>query len=292
MIAHAASIPSPATVVIRSADTDVFVIALTNIFKMDPRMKLYLEVGYASKNSLKFIDLSRIAQHLGPELARSLAGFHCFTGCDQIPSFAGKGKVTPLKILKSSTSYQMAFASLGSVENVSEESVVQIEKFTCEMYGIKRNTDKTKMAEVNDARYQIFCKKYDTPQKKKQNIQVKGIDGSNLPPCKSALSQQIARANCLSSVWNNAHSFKSVMFDPKKNGWEVKKHESDEKYFTLNWFEGEMLPKKLDDILLETSNDEKEQEEDLEEQIDNESDEEENAEEEAAEEDDLRADDD
>ena len=78
----------------------------------------------------------------------------------------------------------------------------------------------------------------------------------------------------------------------KKNGWEVKKHESDEKYFTLNWFEGEMLPKKLDDILLETSNDEEEQEEDLEEQIDNESDEEENAEEEAAEEDDLRADDD
>lgn len=112
MIAHAASIPTPATVVIRSADTDVFVIALTNIFKMNPRTKLYLEVEYASKNSIKFIDLSRIYKELGPELAKSLAGFHCFTGCDQIPSFAGKGKVTPLNILKSSPSYQMALRPL------------------------------------------------------------------------------------------------------------------------------------------------------------------------------------
>lgn len=90
MIAHAASIPTPATVVIRSADTDVFFIALTNIFKMNPRTRLYLEVGYASKNSIKFIDLSRIYKELGPEVAKSLAGFHCFTGCDQIPFFCRK----------------------------------------------------------------------------------------------------------------------------------------------------------------------------------------------------------
>lgn len=79
------------------------------------------------------------------------------------------------------------------------------------------------------------------------------------------------------------------MFAPEKNWWQVKRDDSDENGFTLNWFDGEMLPKKLDEILLETSNEEEDQEEDLEEEIDNESEEEKSAE--AAEEDDLIADD-
>lgn len=69
-------------------------------------------------------------------------------------------------------------------------------------------------------------------------------------------ANELARANSLCSVWNKANSFNSVMFAPERNGWQVKKYDFDENCFTLNWFDGEMLPKKLDDILLETSNDE------------------------------------
>jgi hypothetical protein len=90
MIAHATYIPSPATVVIRSVDTDVFIIALSNISKMNPQKKLYLETGLAAKNSLKFFNISSISEMLGQDLARSLSGFHSFTGCDRIPAFAGK----------------------------------------------------------------------------------------------------------------------------------------------------------------------------------------------------------
>lgn len=98
MIAHATYIPSPATVVIRSVDTDLFIIALSNISKMNPQKKLYLETGLAAKNSLKFFNISSISEMLGQDLARSLSGFHSFTGCDQIPTFAGKGKLKPLRV--------------------------------------------------------------------------------------------------------------------------------------------------------------------------------------------------
>ena len=82
------------------------------------------------------------------------------------------------------------------------------------------------------------------------------------------------------------------MFAAERNGWQDKKDGSDENFFTLNWFEGEILQKKLYDIFLETSNvDEEGQEEVLEEEIDNESEEKEYTEEEAAEDNDLPTDD-
>ncbi len=153
-----------------------------------------METGLASKNSLKFINVSLISQQLGRDLSRSLAGFHSFIGCNQIPAFAGKGKLKPLKVLKSNSSYQKAFASLGS-SLTSEDVINQLKMFTCEVYGIKKNTDVDKRPTVNDARYQMFCDKYSSKKKKKLSLlEVKGIHGSNLPPCKSALEQQIKRA--------------------------------------------------------------------------------------------------
>lgn len=96
MIAHATYIPSPATVVIRSVDTDVFIIALSNISKMNPQKSCIWRL--AAKNSLKFFNISSISEMLGQDLPRNLSGFHSFTGCDQIPTFAGKGKLKPLRV--------------------------------------------------------------------------------------------------------------------------------------------------------------------------------------------------
>jgi hypothetical protein len=97
MIAHAAHIPSPATVVIRSADTDVFIVALSNASHLNPNKKMYLEIGHAAKNSLQFINISSLSAEMGSDFSRSLAGFHSFTGCDQLPCFAGKRKTETFK---------------------------------------------------------------------------------------------------------------------------------------------------------------------------------------------------
>jgi hypothetical protein len=85
MITHLASVKGPAHVVIRFWDTDVLVIVLTNCHMISNDISLYMEVGIASKNSLRFIDVSSLYGKLGPRFAKSLTGFHSFTGCDQNP---------------------------------------------------------------------------------------------------------------------------------------------------------------------------------------------------------------
>lgn len=69
MIANAASIISPATV-------------------------FYFETELASNNTHKFTNVTALSH----ELCNSHAGFHAYTGCDQIqiPSFAGR-KTNPPK---------------------------------------------------------------------------------------------------------------------------------------------------------------------------------------------------
>ncbi|KAK4024395.1 hypothetical protein OUZ56_009817 [Daphnia magna] len=58
MITHAASINSPVTIAIRSADTDILVISLSNISKMNKNNTFYLETGLASNNTHKFTNLT------------------------------------------------------------------------------------------------------------------------------------------------------------------------------------------------------------------------------------------
>jgi hypothetical protein len=78
---------------------------------------------------------------------------------------------------------------------------------------------------------------------------VKGLDGSSLPPCKPVLFQQILRANTICSVWNFATDPKHHIFPPDKNSWRKEKNKSGVESYHLHWFDGEMVPQNLDDVL-------------------------------------------
>ncbi|CAH0717725.1 unnamed protein product, partial [Brenthis ino] len=80
---------------------------------------------------------------------------------------------------------------------------------------------------------------------------VKNFDASNLPPCKSELSQQFRRANYITSLWKNAHMKKISIFSPDNNGWTLK----DNKYH-FNWFDGDQLPSFVIESLQEESENE------------------------------------
>ena len=43
-------------------------------------------------NNERFIDVTQIYEQLAESLAKSLIGFHAFTGCDFNPAFFNKGK--------------------------------------------------------------------------------------------------------------------------------------------------------------------------------------------------------
>lgn len=115
IIAHLATIPSPANVVIRTSDTDVLVIALANNENIRRGVQTYLEVGLSSNNPLRFINVTKLAVKLGPLLCKALTGLHCFTGCDHAPEFSRKGKIGPLAIKKKNKFTKKLSLLLGAV---------------------------------------------------------------------------------------------------------------------------------------------------------------------------------
>lgn len=205
MVAHLASIPDPATVVIRTADSDVLTIAVGNMHRVNKRIHTYLEVGLISKNTLRFIDVTSLAKKLGPKLSRALPGFHAFTGCDYTPAFARKGKKKPYEILANSESYCEAFATLGSTAMLPDSVFNVLQEFVCRLYNYKN------VQFVNEARLLIFSKTI-KPKSRKPMSSIKGIDGSALPPCESVLVQHILRCNSICSVWNNATQLNPEVF--------------------------------------------------------------------------------
>jgi len=50
---------------------------------------------------------------MGGSVCNALIGMHAFTGYDTINAFAGRGKMTALKQMKSDKAYQKAFTELG-----------------------------------------------------------------------------------------------------------------------------------------------------------------------------------
>ena len=49
---------------------------------------------------LRYVDVSKLYSHLGPDLWKSLPGFHALTGYDFNPSFFRKGKKTSNDVAK------------------------------------------------------------------------------------------------------------------------------------------------------------------------------------------------
>lgn len=220
-----------------------------------------MEVGLASNNSLRFIDVSCLCLKLGPQLAKAMTGFHCFTGCDQNLAFARKGKVRPLTILERSPLYQDAFSSFGTTENINETTISAIGMYVCEMYGFKKHSRNANQPCVDDVRLQLFSKGYQSSATNNPMSKVKGIDGSALPPCQAVLLQEIRRANAICSGWNFATESKPNLFPPEQNGWLKETNPTGVEKFILHWFDGAMVPDKLEDVLESNNQNEEDKEE-------------------------------
>jgi len=73
---------------------------------------------------------------------------HAFTGCDSIASFAGRGKLTALKHLKSDKTHQQVFSQLEQAWDVPTELFEGLQQITCQMYFPSSHTK-----EVNKLRF-------------------------------------------------------------------------------------------------------------------------------------------
>ena len=84
---------SSGSIVVRSPDTDVFVL----LVYYSPRIhaEIVFETGTGEK--LRHISVNDVHSTLGDDMAQALPAFHAFTGCDSTSSFVRRGKKCPLK---------------------------------------------------------------------------------------------------------------------------------------------------------------------------------------------------
>ena len=187
---------TPSDIVIRTADTDVLIIALGVMDQVDPRKVLWLEAGGQGKNMLQYISITKIFQNLGKKLSRSFLALHALTSCDYTVSYSRKGKMRPLKNLEKKETAQETFGCLGNVEEINESMINVCEEFVCQLC----NGKKVKL--VNELHFDMFLTKYKTTDEQHLN-EVKKMDAYSLPPCQCVLREKIARRHYICRLWRS-----------------------------------------------------------------------------------------
>lgn len=79
-------------------------------------------------------------------------GLHSWAGCDS--ALSRQGKIKALKIVQQNQTFREAVIALGTSWTMSHLLFRQIQGFTCQLY-----SKNTKIAVVNNIRYQMFCAK-------------------------------------------------------------------------------------------------------------------------------------
>ena len=62
---------------------------------------------------IRLIDISKLGTALGTEVCAALVGARVWTGCDSITSFAGKGKIKAVDLIRKNEQFRDTFVLLG-----------------------------------------------------------------------------------------------------------------------------------------------------------------------------------
>ena len=136
--------------IIGAEDTNILVLCLA----VSIRIPCPIYQKCDTKNRTRYLDITKIFKTVGSGVCDALVGTHAFTGCDSISAFAGRGKTTGFKLLKSDKTKQEVFNQLGHSWDLTAELFQRLQQITCQMYLLS-----TRTTEVNKLRYQLFCAK-------------------------------------------------------------------------------------------------------------------------------------
>ena len=203
---------SEQSIVIRSYDTDVFILLLYHVSHFEASTKVWMDVGHSGNITRRYIGVSQLAEEFPQSMIDALPALHAFTGSDYTASFLGKGKVKPLNLMSKNPEYCSAFANLGNAEVPEPNDVALIEKFTCTLYELP------KLTKVNDARLALFQLKYAPKQKDKPLKKIRETDPSSMFPCHKVLIHKILRTNYVAYLWKHAARSTPTALDPLTEG--------------------------------------------------------------------------
>lgn len=203
------------SVVIRSPDTDVAIIAIS--IKCQLAADCYFLTG--TKDKVRIIDMQKITAALESKLSAALIGLHVFTGCDTTSAFYGKGKRKALDIASKSPEFLDAFCALGSSFTLCQSTVAVLEEFVCKLYGqISKD--------INETRYKLFC--------------ISSPSEQNLPPTKDVLREHCKRCNYQAAIHRKCFEQYISAPSPTDQGWKM-----EDGKLVLNWSTMGQVPAEL-----------------------------------------------
>lgn len=185
------------TVVIRTVDTDVLVLAtyhLNNVISDNGQCNLLMLMGMGKHK--QFISVNNLVNNMPSLLLSSLLALHTISGCDTTSSLFGisKGKFTA-RLLEG----EFDLTEFGRIDfhPNSIEEITACETLIASCYG---NYDS-----ITEARYQMLA--------------IKAPEESKLPPSRNALSYHMQRAAYQTSIWKNADKAIMTVPPPTDHGW-------------------------------------------------------------------------
>lgn len=231
----AADSPEDSTIIVRSPDTDVFVLLLK--FTQEVQQKILFDTGVGNKRRL--VDVKGVINEVGMEMCSALPALHAFTGCDSTSAFVRKGKLMPLKTLKDHPEYLGILSTLGQSPEIEDHVFERLEHFTCLLYRGSATKD------INKLRHEKFVERFSVKQGKLLSS-YSGVDMSLLPPCRESLKMHVRRANYQALIWYHADKAVPDIPPAEGNGWKVVDGKLE-----YTWAEGELMPKELVEVLVE-----------------------------------------
>ena len=251
MILHcndvAANSPESSVILVRSPDTDVFILLLR--FVRHINQTVLFDTGTGDKRRL--VNVQAVAKDLGDEINLALVALHAFTGCDTTSAFVRRGKVKPLTLLKKHPEFLPTFHALGSRVDIEDRVFKDLEKFTCLMYG-------SKLGDINSLRYEKFIERF-SAKPGEVLTSYNGVDMSLLPPCRESLKMHVRRANYQALIWKKADQATPSIPGPDGHGWNT----NVEGELEICWTNGNLMPQELADIITGPLNPSSKDEEDV-----------------------------
>ena len=139
------------SVIIRTVDTDVIVLAFSHFQGLASIEKLW--VSFGTGTDFRYIPIHDIAYAICPQMATALLFFRAFTGCDVTSYFTNRGKKSAWKtwLAWSEITDSIFTPSLPCTVNIPEDIILKLER--CVVLGYCRTSGDM---HVNTTRMTLF----------------------------------------------------------------------------------------------------------------------------------------
>ena len=111
-------------VVVVAKDTDILLLLVHAYNKLKPSNKWFMKIDRE-----RYVDIFKVAEYLGCEIASYLPQIHAITGCDTTSFFFGVGKIKVLKKLKKQQNSLHLLRSVGQTDTLSDQDIIDATKF-------------------------------------------------------------------------------------------------------------------------------------------------------------------